>query len=179
MTSIEKLREIIDTLEKTNYAEFDGDRGEALDMIADSMVSFPNYVNAVAREQIMMPIISAKYDGQDYRDQVMRLDSTRRMCHDSAIIGVNMMNRLCANLDLEPFATIDTDDRHAVAGFVGKTVNEIYNQGIGNEAYDKTAYSSFDTAVEKGVTQRGYKTDALMTELERMKDSAEGRQPGE
>lgn len=177
MTSIEKLKEIIDTLEKTNYAEFDGDREEALDLISDSMTSMPNYVNAVANEQIMMPIIAARYEGQDYRDQVMRLDSTRRMCHDTAIIGINMLNRLCENLDLEPFAEIDTSDRHAVAGFVGKTVNEIYNHGIGNENYDNTAYSSFDKAVEKGVAQRGYRGDELLSELSRIKDSSSDRQP--
>lgn len=166
MKAVDKIQKIIDKLEETNYDIFDGDREEAYDLMADSLNSMPNYVNSVVNEQIMMPIISARYDGQDYRDAVMKLDSTRRMCHDNAIIGINMMNRLCENLNLEPFAEVDTTDRHAVADFVGKTVNELYNQGINNNSEQVEKYKDFDMAVEKGVERRGYDRNAALEQLQ-------------
>lgn len=52
--------------------------------------------------------------------------------HDGAIASVNILNRLSNNLGLEPFADIDTNDRHEVAKFIGEFIGETYNIGINN-----------------------------------------------
>ena len=93
--------------------------------------AFPDYANIVIREQTMMPIWNARYEGQEYRDLVSDIDRKRHNAHECAIDSANMLNRMCAKHGLEPFFAGDTKDRHAVADFVGDYVNELYNHGIG------------------------------------------------
>ncbi|MBO5435431.1 DUF3232 domain-containing protein [bacterium] len=152
MSFIEKEKEMLKKLHSTNFEMFDGDKDEAFEFVESSLSAFPAYANTVIMEQIKLPMIRARYDGQEYRDAVTQLDRDRHYAHESAITSVNMLNRLCTNLEIEPFANIDTSDRHAVAELVGQFVNEVYNQGIGNtfddavlnkdRVYDHTAIKS-------------------------------------
>lgn len=64
-----------------------------------------------------------------------------------------MLNRLNERLGLEPMFDVDTTDRHAVAECVGKYVNELYNNGIGN-GFDDTVYEKTNEYDSKKVTQR-------------------------
>lgn len=144
MSSImDRAKKIMSKLQETNYDLFDGDKDEALDFLADKMESFPKYANVVIREQIMMPIWQQRYEGQEFRDKVQSIDATRRYAHESTISACDILNRMSKNLGLEPFANIDTKDRHAVAEFVGQAVNEMYNDGIGNNgrAFDAATYN--------------------------------------
>ena len=138
MSLLEKQRELFEKLQETNYEMFDGDKEDALSFIGDQLKSFPDYANIVIREQIMIPIWQHSCEGEEYRENVQRIDSQRRSAHNRAISGMNILNRLNKNLGLEPFFDIDTEDRYAVADTVGKYVNEVYNSGIG---------ADFDTAV--------------------------------
>lgn len=126
-TYLQKQAELIDKMR--------GDDGKLDDMSArfltNAFVTFPDYANVVIREQTMLPIWAARYEGQEYRDRVSEIDTRRHNCHEAAITGVNMLNRMCARHGLEPFFDGDTNDRHAIADFVGDYVNEIYNHGIG------------------------------------------------
>ena len=131
MTYIEKEKAIIDKMKETGFALFDGDEEEAYDTVSQSLDSFTNYANTVIRQQTMLPIYYARYDGEELRDKVTNLDTRRRYAHDNAIGNLNMLNRISDRLGLEPFADIDTSDRYKVADFIGKFVNETYNNGIG------------------------------------------------
>lgn len=136
MSYLEKEQNIIKKLQETNYEMFDGDKDEALDFVGSHLEKFPNYVNIVIREQIMTPIWKQRFDGEILRNHIQDIDQQRKIAHDSAISSINILNRLSKNLGLEPFADIDTTDRHTVANFVGQYVNELYNNGIGNTMDD-------------------------------------------
>lgn len=138
MNFLDKERRIIERLQQTKYEMFDGDKEEAFDFVSEQLEKFPQYTNIVIREQIMMPIWRFRYDGEELRDKIQDIDQKRKIAHDSAIASVNILNRLSKNLGLEPFADIDTNDRHEVANFVGQYVNEVYNKGIGNTFDDAT-----------------------------------------
>lgn len=139
MTYIEKEKAIIDKLKETDFALFDGDEEEAYDTVSQSLDSFTNYANSVIRQQTMLPIYYARYDGEDLRERVSNLDTRRRYAHDNAIGNLNMLNRISDKLGLEPFADIDTEDRYKVADFIGKFVSETYNNGIG-QTFDDAVY---------------------------------------
>lgn len=153
MNLIEKQNELLLKLHDTNYEIFDGNKDEALDFVGDSLMSFPNYANVVIREQIMTPIWRNRCDGEEFRENVERIDRQRRDAHDCAIDSINMLNRLNERLGLEPMFDVDTTDRHAVAECVGKYVNELYNNGIGN-GFDDAVYEKTNEYDSKKVTQR-------------------------
>lgn len=106
---------------------------DGIETISGPLESFPDYVNNVVRYTQRMPIIYATMEGQDLRDEVMRLDQMRKSVHDAAIAGVSILNRISGILGLEPFTDIDTSNRSAVADFCGRYVNETYLQGIGGD----------------------------------------------
>lgn len=162
---MDKVGKIMQKMAETNYDMFEGDKDEAMEFLADKLEAFPRYANVVIRQQIMMPIWQQRFEGQEFRDKVQEIDATRRFAHESAISTCNILNRMSKSFGLEPFADIDTGDRHAVAEFVGKSVNEVYNDGIGNDSgrafdnatYDKRVeYNSKHMAAEMAKLDRNY-----------------------
>lgn len=139
MTYKEKEVALLKAFESTNYGFFDSDKDEAFNLLGRCLRSFPQYANAVINEQITTPIIHSRYDGEELRNRIAELDTVRRNAHESAIGSLNILNRISAKHGLEPFAAIDTKDRHAVAEFVGQYVNELYNEGI-NGGMDAATY---------------------------------------
>lgn len=112
-------------------AKPDGDsKKRTMGVVSRSLQSFPEYMNVVVREQIMIPIWKNTLDGPEYREQVQSIDASRRNWHNNAINSINILNRVSDKLGLPPFATVDTDDRHAVAEFIEDYCCEIYEHGI-------------------------------------------------
>lgn len=128
-TYLDKEKELISAIMKSDKdTEF---KKMACDMIGDALSRFPEYVNTVVTYQVQMPLIYAHYDGQELRDRVTELDMSRHNAHECAISSVDQLNRLCGQFGLEPFSTVDTTNRTAVADFAGEFVNETYNNAIG------------------------------------------------
>ena len=115
MAGMQSIENLIEVWVKENFESFDHDKDDALDFLASQLKAFPDYVNIVVNEQIMMPIYQAKYEGQEYRDAVMDIDKSRRIAHDSAISSVNILNRACDRHGVSLFADIDTSDRHSLS----------------------------------------------------------------
>lgn len=143
---LEKQRDLIEKMRGS-----DGKLDEMSEgFLTRAFTTFPDYANVVIRQQAMIPIWQARYDGQELRDRISEIDTTRRNMHEAAIASANMLNRMCAKNGLEPFFEGDTNDRHAVADFVGDYVNEVYNHGIG-----KTDGQGRElTGMERAVHQR-------------------------
>lgn len=148
MTYLEKEQAILAKLQSQNYAFFDGDKEEAFDFLGARLQAFPDYVNTVVRMETMMPIWRARFDAPEYQEHVQRIDTERKHCHDAAIASVDILNRVSNNLGLEPFAQVNTKDRHAVAEFVGAYVNEVYLHGI-NGGFDQAVYEMQKIPAEK------------------------------
>lgn len=53
------------------------------------------------------------------------------MASEGIVSGLKALNGLCADLELEPFADIDMEDRQAVAAFIGQCRMDLYSRGIG------------------------------------------------
>lgn len=129
---------------------------QGIGMLSSSLAHFPDYVSQVVHYAQKMPIVYATMEGQDLRDAVTDLDRSRKVCHDAAIAGLNVLNRISDRLGLGPFAEVDTNNRTAVADFCGKYVNETYLQGIGG---------NMDAMVSKGRTYDSRDTSRRLREL--------------
>ncbi len=136
-------------------------KDEGLEFVGKMMEAFPEYVNTVVTYQTQIPIVRMRYEGEDLMERIMAIDRQRHNAHESAISSVNILNRVCEKMGLEPFTAVDTTNRTAVADFVGQFVNETYNGGIGG-TMDEIAHQHAARYEPKAHTER---LNALTHEL--------------
>ena len=80
-TYLQKEENLIKAMKAEQFQLFDGDRDDAYDTLERALVSFPDYANTVIRMQVMMPIWRNRYDGEELRDRISDIDSTRHIRH--------------------------------------------------------------------------------------------------
>lgn len=119
MDFIEKEEELLEKLKETGYSSFGGDKEEALDFVEEQLVKILHFSGDVASKRI--------------RSRLGQGGTGEAVPADSAASGLDPLNRLCAELGLEPFTCIDTGDSEAVSGFIGQSVREIYRRGTGGQ----------------------------------------------
>lgn len=107
---------------------FKGDP-EVLEFIQGCMERMQDYVNAVYMQQVSIPIVMARYEGEEQRWRIEEYDKSRRYAHDSAIAAVAQLNRLAGSVSVEPMFKGDPDDRYEVADFCEKAVTEFFDAG--------------------------------------------------
>lgn len=164
-TYMQKQKALLDKLEATGYAVYEGDKDEALDHVGSMLTGFADYANIIIRENVMMPIWRQRCEPEEFRDRVTDIDRQRRIQHEACIANVNVLNRISGKLDLEPFMDIDTDDRNAVADAIGAYVNEVYNDGVHGgidaatmerrEQYDRKQVGERLRSLESDMAARG------------------------
>ena len=113
------------------------DDSDMVEFLGDQFGTFGDYVNIVARMEYSVRILMAtKDDTEAFQSAVKELDNSRRIYHNAAISACNILNRLSEKFGLEPFFDGDTKDRHQVAEFAGRFVNELYCHGIFKETQE-------------------------------------------
>ncbi len=100
---------------------------EALDLIADCLESFENYVNAVNHMEKSIVILRFRLEPEAFRAAVENLDKGRRNSHNALISSVKILNRFCTTTGLTPFYTGDVTDRVEVAEFAKDVVINIFD----------------------------------------------------
>ena len=138
-------------------------------VIGDMLNNFPTYVMAVVRYDNSVSLAGATLDGEAFRDSVTIVDRNRKMSHDCAIDAVNMLNRAFTAAGVEPFADIDTANRHEVADFAGRFTIEAFDRQIYGEAY------AMDRAVKN--VKEGSSYGPRMRELMRQITDGDGKTP--
>ena len=99
--------------------------------------SFPRYVLAVYEMQIGTTFAKEMYEGADLRSKISELDRKRRIAHNAAIDACNVINRQCDKFGVPHICTDKTDNRYAVADFVGSFVSDVYFEGINARTMDE------------------------------------------
>jgi len=111
--------------------EANKDDNDMLDIIADMMNSFSNYVASVYKMETLIPIIRFKYEGDDQQDRIMKLDTARKFAHENAINACNILNRMVKAAGIEePFYDGNIKDRYEVADFCIEVTKEFFNDGV-------------------------------------------------
>lgn len=133
----------------TAIAEKETDPAEALkmgDYLYDRTSKFVNYFNKVCDHMIKGEIAhqmfhAGKLSRENMLFQIERLDGNRRSAHDMAAVACTQINRLCDTYQVQPFCP-DTTDRHEVAEFVGRFVQEVYQDGIKDRSLEKNNFKA-------------------------------------
>lgn len=122
----DKVANLVQEIAKTEeYKE------ENLKFVEERLQSIGNYISKVYMSEMQINIIMARYEGQEQRDYIMKLDNDRRIAHNSAIDAVNQLNRAAELYHCEPIAEIDTNDRYAVHDFCKECVDECFDDKSG------------------------------------------------
>ena len=114
----------------TNYVElleyFKTDH-DVLDIIKTDITHLQEYVQAVYSMETLIPIYRVRYDGDDLRYNIEKLDNARRDKHNLAIMSVKRLNRFAGLADLPRLFDGNVDDRYEVADFCMNTVNTVFS----------------------------------------------------
>ncbi len=73
-----------------------------LKIIERSILTFEDYHNAIYKMELWMKIYSNSITGQEYKDNVSKLDKMRTVNHNSVLANVNLLNRLAEKNSLPP-----------------------------------------------------------------------------
>lgn len=121
---LEKERKFMEELTK-NPALFKKD--EDWSFWEDTFLAFIKLVNSMSEIQVLTPLYRIKYEGEEYRQAVAELEEKRARRYDLTVDAINLLNRVSAQLGLEPFADVDTSDRCAVLFYAAQVVTEVFN----------------------------------------------------
>ena len=116
MTLVEKINKLIEVADK-----------EDLDIIQDSIDSFPKYIDSIVKMEVGATIAKHRCNTQDeFVAEIQRLDKNRRIIHNSAITSAKILNRLCNLYKIEKIYEGDVEDRYEVADFAKEVVDVYY-----------------------------------------------------
>lgn len=114
----------------TNYVElleyFKTDH-DVLDIIKTDIAHLQEYVQAVYSMETLIPIYRVRYDDDDLRYHIEKLDNARRDKHNLAIMSVKRLNRFADLAKLPRLFDGNVDDRYEVADFCMNTVNTVFS----------------------------------------------------
>jgi hypothetical protein len=61
-----------------------------------------DYANFVMRLEDEKRAAAVRYEAAEYREEIQRLDRQRRALHDAAMGALSLLNRIAANVGVEP-----------------------------------------------------------------------------
>lgn len=102
------------------------DDADMLDIIDSDMKALSDYVNAVYAMETSIPIILARYEGEEVRDRIQALDQRRRDKHERAIVATKRLNRFAQMEHVQPLFAGDTSDRYQIAEFCQACMTEFF-----------------------------------------------------
>lgn len=130
MTFVEKMVAIISAIVNDPEYGFEYDDWYFWEK---TFLSFIDYINAVVRMETLIPLYRFRFEGDELKNRIMDLDSTRRIKHEAMITNVDILNRQCDKYGIERFID-STEDRYKVAELAGHLVGELYFGSIGMSA---------------------------------------------
>lgn len=118
MTYLEKINNLLSAYQ---------DDSDMVDTIEESIDAMIDYHTTVAHTETAITL--ARHRATDQKDlvqQIKQADIRRKTAHDSAIVAVNILNRLTKLADQPTFAPIDTENRQEVGDFIGFFMQETF-----------------------------------------------------
>lgn len=115
----ERINEIIKTLSESEDLD-------CLDLVEDLIDSASEYVRRVNLLEIAIMVGKYNKDGEEYRDNIEKLDKLRSTAHNSLISNVKIINRLCRKYNLPVLFIGNEEKRIEVAEFAQQVVAELF-----------------------------------------------------
>lgn len=98
--------------------------------LEDAINSCGAYVESIITMEALLQLGRFRMDGEAFKEQIERLNGRRTSLHNSCIISLNIINKLCMLHDMETiFPGLDAMDRTTVADtFVKGIVDEYFKE---------------------------------------------------
>lgn len=165
---VEKFKTLMDAIVENNK----GDQQE-IDYLTNFTYEragkFVIYFNRVYDDVLGSQMDRALFAGgalsqEDLQTRTMKRDSDRRSAHDMAISACEQINRFC-KVNGVPNICPETTDRYEVAEFIGRFVQDVYQEGIRDKSLEKdlackTGHSLDDAFAYANAKKESYKTSA-------------------
>lgn len=113
-----------------NLLDACGDDDDMLGFVLDTAKRFDGYVGAVCESELERPVSKKRYDGDNLRSDLERIDAYRHAAHEAAISAIKQLNRLSERFDVPSLFEGDINDRIQVAEFCMMFTKEIFDDRI-------------------------------------------------
>ena len=118
------MEDIIVAIDKSDYS--DEEKADLMDVLHAKMVSITGYVGTAAKIKMQMQLYESTEDTymRDKTDEQLAL--ARQACSKSC----RRLNRMCADLSIEPFCDFDVDDVEKLDEFCRQIAMHLFMAGI-------------------------------------------------
>ncbi len=122
----EKIGKLITTINNSN----DENSAEDVKSVEKVIEHFGAYFKSVVSMEAQMQTARFRFEEEEFRSFVMKLDTSRRLKHDVCLADINFINRLSKLYNAEsPFPDIRDMDRTAVADkIIFETAKEYFEK---------------------------------------------------
>ena len=121
----ERVSNLLNAIDRQNPVG-SGIRNMCFDAVESGLRNFVEYVNCVYSMETRISI--ARFQSNDpaeFQEIVKNLDNNRRYAHEAAIASINMIDRICDKMGVEPVYG-GSQDRSDIGDFCGKIVDEYF-----------------------------------------------------
>jgi hypothetical protein len=177
---LEKIIELGECI-KSNATELAEDKQDDLKSIEKYLTSFPNYFNAVINHTIQINVVGLRYEGEEYRDKISKIDHDRRDAHIRLTDSINKLNRLSSYYQGEKIFDMDKeldsnsrDDRAQAVKIVYSFCKDVFldEHAMNNDfTYDKMEEELIDMSNER----KKFSTKISLDEFSKLKIDDEER----
>jgi porphobilinogen deaminase len=119
------VKNLIEAVEKNNDKESREMEKETIEELGEDCAE---YVKRVAQMENSINVSRFRLSREDYLDKIKNLDKMRKSYHDAVIVGVKVMNRLCALYEIPKIYKGDLSSRIEIAEFAKKYVDQLWDE---------------------------------------------------
>lgn len=98
-----------------------------LDFLKETLDGFSKYVDIINQQENITIVDKYRLSKEDLMERIKILDMHRRMVHNIIITGVQRINLLCRENNIDIFYDGDENDRVQIAEFAMRVVEETFN----------------------------------------------------
>ena len=98
-----------------------------LDFLKETLDGFSKYVDIINQQENIAIVDKYRLSKEDLMERIKILDMHRRMVHNIIITGVQRINLLCRENNIDIFYDGDENDRVQIAEFAMRVVEETFN----------------------------------------------------
>lgn len=136
------IKEYVGTLLETIETKLaDPQKETAKKLVTDFLNNCNDYVTAVYNMETSIQVARFRLDDEEYRETIMRLDKTRKTCHDCLISSINIVNRIADMVNYEHVLEIknmeERQSRITCGNLAIEVVKAYFDTRIITYAYDK------------------------------------------
>lgn len=125
MNVIDKINQIFESLQNTDYAIFDGDKDIAHTLITENVLNIIECRNIIVKNALCSNIHEHIDESANRKnEQIVKYTI------ENAASSIDDLNKICKKLNIDAFADIDTKDLKTVSSYINDIAATLYNFGI-------------------------------------------------